>query len=177
VSRRQLRGTELKRLHRSWGRRTERTLWLLLDSVQTPWNVGAIVRTAAAYKVDELLLVGPAAATPSHPRSRKTSLGTERYVHWTSFDEPGAAVASAHDADLQVLGIELVEGAAALPDLELDGNVCLALGHEDHGLSNATLALCDHVAYIPQPGKVGSLNVASAAAIALYEMRRREWST
>src|ERR1700704_4750066 len=78
MSRRQLRGTELKRLHRSWARRTERKVWLLLDSVQTPWNVGAIVRTAAAYKVEELLLVG-ASVTPSHPRSRKTSLGTERY--------------------------------------------------------------------------------------------------
>jgi tRNA (guanosine-2'-O-)-methyltransferase len=151
-------------------------VWLLLDSVQTPWNVGAIVRTAAAYKVDELLLVGPAAVTPSHPRSRKTSLGTERYVHWTSFDEPGPAVAAAHDAGLRVVGIELVEDAVALIDLVVEGGVCLALGHEDHGLSSACLALCDDVAYIPQPGKVGSLNVASAAAIALYELRRREWS-
>ena len=66
MSRKQLRGTELKRLHRSWAHRTERTVWLLLDSVQTPWNVGGIVRTAAAYRVDELLLVGTT-ASPSHP--------------------------------------------------------------------------------------------------------------
>jgi tRNA (guanosine-2'-O-)-methyltransferase len=53
--------------------------------------------------------------------------------------------------------------------------VCLALGHEDRGCSAALLAGADAVAYVPQTGKVGSLNVAAAAAIALAEARRREW--
>jgi tRNA (guanosine-2'-O-)-methyltransferase len=62
-----------------------------------------------------------------------------------------------------------------LHEAPLDGDVCLVLGHEDKGLSPATLALCDAIAYLPQPGKVGSLNVAVAAAVALAEARRREW--
>ncbi len=49
------------------------------------------------------------------------------------------------------------------------------LGHEDHGVSQAALAATDAVAYLPQLGRVGSLNVATAAALAIYEMRRREW--
>jgi tRNA (guanosine-2'-O-)-methyltransferase len=53
--------------------------------------------------------------------------------------------------------------------------VCLAVGHEDHGLSRGCLEACDHVAYLPLLGRVGSLNVASATAIALYEVRRRSW--
>jgi tRNA (guanosine-2'-O-)-methyltransferase len=54
--------------------------------------------------------------------------------------------------------------------------LCLAIGNEDRGCSPALLAAADLVAYIPQPGRVGSLNVAAAAAIALAEARRREWA-
>jgi tRNA (guanosine-2'-O-)-methyltransferase len=51
------------------------------------------------------------------------------------------------------------------------------VGHEDHGVSAAALAACDEAAYLPLAGKVGSLNVATAVAIALYEVRRREWGS
>jgi tRNA (guanosine-2'-O-)-methyltransferase len=54
--------------------------------------------------------------------------------------------------------------------------VCLALGNEDHGCSPALLAAAGAVAYIPHVGRVGSLNVAAAAAVALAEARRREWA-
>ena len=63
-----------------------------------------------------------------------------------------------------------------LHEAPLGGDVCLALGNEDRGCSAALLAAADAVAYIPQAGKVGSLNVAAAAAIALAEARRREWA-
>ena len=62
-----------------------------------------------------------------------------------------------------------------LHEAALGSDVCLALGHEDRGCSAALLAAADEVAYIPQLGRVGSLNVAAAAAIALAEARRREW--
>jgi tRNA (guanosine-2'-O-)-methyltransferase len=52
----------------------------------------------------------------------------------------------------------------------------VAIGNEDHGLSPAALAACDSVAFIPMMGRVGSLNVATAAAIALYEFRRQGWT-
>lgn len=59
---------------------------------------------------------------------------------------------------------------ATFPD-----RTCLALGHEDRGLSDAVLEACDTVVFIPQLGKVGSLNVATACGIALYEVHRRLW--
>jgi len=75
-----------------------------------------------------------------------------------------------------VVAIELASGAVPLHEAPLDGDVCLALGHEDHGCSAALLAVADAVAYIPQPGRVGSLNVAVAAAVAMAEARRRAWT-
>jgi tRNA (guanosine-2'-O-)-methyltransferase len=76
---------------------------------------------------------------------------------------------------MRVVAIELAQDAVPLHEAPLGGDVCLALGNEDHGCSAALLAAADVVAYIPQLGRVGSLNVAAAAAIVLAETRRREW--
>jgi tRNA (guanosine-2'-O-)-methyltransferase len=171
----QLGSTDLKRLHRSWRQRTEGRLALLLDSVQTPFNVGAILRTAAAMRVDHLWLAG-ATAEPGHERTRRTALGTERYLSWDVVDDGRDAAAAAEADGYRVIGIELADAAVPLHEVDLGGDVCLAFGHEDRGLSAGVLAACDAVAFIPQLGRVGSLNVANAAAIAMYEVRRRRWS-
>jgi tRNA (guanosine-2'-O-)-methyltransferase len=167
--------TDLKRLHREWRRRTEGRLALLLDSVQTPYNVGSITRTAAAERVDHLYLAG-STPSPAHLKSRKTSLGTERYLTWTAFEQVDAAIDAVKDAGYRLVGIELADGAVPLHEVAMGTDVCLALGHEDKGLTAATLRACDAVAFIPQMGRVGSLNVAQAAAIAIYEARRRSWA-
>ena len=171
---RNLGDTELKRLHRTWRRKTEDRLVLLLDDVQTPYNVGSIVRTAAALRVEHLHVAG-ASIAPSHAKSHKTSLGTERYVDWTYHETLAGALDAVRDAGHRLVGIELADGAVPLHEAVLGPDVCLALGHEDRGLSPETLAACDEVAFVPQLGKVGSLNVAQAAAMAMYEARRRSW--
>lgn len=166
--------TDIKRLHREWRRRTSGRVALLLDSVQTPFNVGSIARTAAAYRVEHLYLAG-ATPSPDHPKSRKTSLGSERYVPWSSHEQLAEAIDAVKDDGYRLLGMELAQGAVPLHEVNVVGDVCLAVGHEDRGLSPLTLAACDDVAFIPQLGRVGSLNVAVAAAVAVYEIRRRAW--
>ena len=172
---RQLRPTDIKRLNRSWRRLTQARLALLLDSVGQPFNVGSIIRTAAAFGVERIWLCGNC-ALPDHPSARKTALGTERLVSCESEPSAAAAAAAAAADGLRVIAIELTDGAIPLHEAPLSGDVCLALGNEDHGCSAALLAAADVVAYIPQTGRVGSLNVAAAAAIVLAEARRREWS-
>jgi len=173
---RQLDSTGLKRLHRTWRRRASGQVGLLLDNVQSPFNVGAILRTAAAFKVDHLWLVGDT-ASPDDAKTGKTALGSQRFVEWSSHATTPHAAAAARDAGYRIVGIELTDDAVPLPDLRIDGPVCLAIGHEDRGLPPASLAQCDAVAFIPQLGRIGSLNVATATAIALYEVRRRGWAT
>lgn len=172
---RQLDGTGLKRLHRAWRDRTSGRLALILDGLGTPANVGAIVRTAAAYRVERLWLAG-ATPLPSAPGVAKTALGTDRYVPWEAVATGADAVAAAHDDGFDVVGLELCDDAVPLHELHLPDAVCLTVGHEDHGLARATLEACDHVAFLPLLGRVGSLNVATAAALAIYEVRRRSWS-
>lgn len=172
---RALGGTDLKRLHREWRRRTEGRVALLLDSVQTPANVGAIVRTAAAYRVEHLWLAG-ATASPSAQGAARVHMGTSRYLTWTEAATGEDAVAEARADGWRVVGLELADGAVPLHEVDLGPAVCLAVGHEDRGLSSSVLAACDTVAFLPLLGRVGSLNVAAATAVALYEVRRREWA-
>ncbi len=175
ADRRQLGPTDAKRLNRHWRRLTQARLCLLLDSVSQPFNVGSIIRTAAALGADQLWLCGDT-ASPQHPSARKTALGTEKYLTVGYEPDAAAAAAAARSAGLRVVAIELAGGAVPLHEAPLEGDVCLAVGNEDRGCSAGLLAAADVIAYIPLPGKVGSLNVAAAAAIALAEARRREWA-
>lgn len=103
-------------------------------------------------------------------------MGTERLVRWHEGMTTLEAVAVARADGLAPVALELCEGAAPLHEASLAGDLCLVVGNEDKGLSAAVLAACVAAAYLPQPGKVGSLNVAVATGIALAECRRREWS-
>ena len=173
---RQLRPTDVKRLNREWRRQTQGRLALLLDSVSQPFNVGSIVRTAAAFGAECAWLCGntPPLETPAVGR---TALGTDRFLEAYREPSPAAAAKAAAEAGFRVVAVELASGALPLAEAPLDGDVCLAIGNEDHGCSPALLAAVAAVAYIPQIGRVGSLNVAVAAAIAMAEVRRREWQS
>lgn len=170
----QLDGTGMKRLHRDWRRRTTGRLALILDDVQGPFNVGSIIRTAAALRADDVWLTGRTPAADD-PKVGKTAMGTHRYLAVHRVDLAAAAVAAARAAGYQVVAVELADGAQPLHEVSLGAATCLVVGHEDRGCTPATLAACDTVAYLPLLGKVGSLNVAAAAALACYEVRRQGW--
>jgi tRNA (guanosine-2'-O-)-methyltransferase len=174
--RRQLRPTDVKRLNRTWRRNTEGRLALILESVTGPFNIGSIFRTAAAFGADTIWLAGNA-TPPTNPKAAKIALGTDRLVKWHEPVPVTEAVQAAKEDGFRVVAVELTGDAAPLHEAKLDGDVCLLLGSEDHGCSPASLGAVDAVAYIPQVGRVGSVNVAVAAAIAMAETRRREWTS
>ena len=169
----QLGSTDLKRLHRDWRRRSTARLSVALDGVQGPFNVGGIIRTAAAYRAEHLWLTATSTG-PDNPKVAKTALGTDRYLTVETEPTMLECAARAHDRGFRVVGIELAAGAQPIHTLDLTGDVCVVVGNEDHGISRAGLAACDHVAFIPQLGRVGSLNVSTAAAIAMYEWARQQ---
>ncbi len=184
---RKLGSTDLKRLHRQWRRRSTGEVAVLLENVQSPFNVGAIVRAAAAFRAEHVWLVG---TTPGlrAPKVQKTALGTDRHLTVHEAADVPATAGEIRAAGFLLVAIELTADAVPLHELLARGagsaplgsgpaSLCLAFGNEEHGLSSGCLEACDHVAYLPQLGKVGSLNVASAAAIALYEVRRASWTT
>lgn len=172
----QLDGTGMKRLHRDWRKRTEGRLALVLDDVQGPFNVGAIIRTAAALRVEDVWLTART-PEPDDGKVAKTALGTDRYLRFHRVADGPAAADAARAAGYQVVAIELADAAVPLHELALGPATCLVVGHEDRGCPSPTLTACDAVAFLPLLGRVGSLNVATAASIAMYEARRRAWTT
>lgn len=174
---RNLGSTQVKRLHREWRRQAPGRLALLLDSVATPYNVGAILRTAAALRVDDVWLCGRT-ASETQAGTQKTAMGSQRFVtlhHHQADKDPATVLAEVRAGGYRIVGVELADGAAPIHAVDLTGAVCLAVGHEDRGLSAVVLDGADGLAFIPQLGRIASLNVATATAIALYEARRQGW--
>jgi TrmH family RNA methyltransferase len=131
-------------------------LWRVAD----PGNVGAVIRTAGAFGASVALSAG--CADPTSPRALRASAGAVFRVPLAGFDEaPGRRVAL------------VAHGGRPLADLSLAEPLTFVLGAEREGLPDEVVERCDEVVTIATPGEVESLNVAAAAAIALYERSRR----
>ncbi len=141
---------------------------LFLDQTENPHNVGAIVRTAAHFGVDALL--GSALPRPAGALARVSEGGVES-VAFVGLDDPIAELTK-----LKTMGFCLValDGKAErnLFSLPMPARVVLMMGHENHGLSPATLKLASTRLRIPGTGQIESLNVSVASALALAEWAR-----
>lgn len=168
--------TELKRLHRDWRRKGEIRMAMILDGVQNPYNIGSILRSAAAYRLETIWLAPPTIPV-THKKVAKTALGCERLVTTTVTESTQEALGLAKTAGFTTVAVELTSTATPLFSLDLSGPICLVVGHEERGVHKDTLAAVDRIGFLPQLGKVGSLNVAQAATTAIYETARQHWSS
>lgn len=145
---------------------------LVTEGVNNPTNIGVMIRTAAALGVDALL-VDPKSCDPLARRVVRISMGSV-------FSLPHTRIAEMPDAFGALDGfvtVALTPAADATPldDVPLgpDDRVALLLGAEAPGLTAATLAAADYRAAIPMHAGIDSLNVATAAAIAMWQVTRR----
>jgi 23S rRNA (guanosine2251-2'-O)-methyltransferase len=143
---------------------------LVLDRVTNPANVGMVLRSATAAGLDGVLL--PRRGAPAiDPLVVKASAGVafRAPVLRAATAEDGCA--ALRDGGFAVLGLDAA--GESLLEAELPRRVALVLGNETDGLSPDVRALCDGLLAIPMEGGVESLNVASAGAVAAFELRRR----
>ena len=147
----------------------------VLDSVMNPTNVGAIFRSAAALGIDGILLTS-GSSNPLYRRAIRVSMGTVFQIPWTFVDDINTDNTSVIDA-LKNLGFKTA--AMALkdnsvnindPNLLSEDKLAIILGTEGDGLSEATISSCDYTVCIPMFHQVDSLNVATASAIAFWEL-------
>ena len=130
-------------------------LWRVVD----PGNVGAVVRTAGAFGASVALSDG--CADPTSPRALRASAGAIFRAPLVGFDDaPGRRIAL------------VAHGGRRLAEVPFVEPLTFVLGAEREGLPDEVVARCDEVATIATSGQVESLNVAAAAAIALYEALR-----
>ncbi len=147
-------------------------LVVVLEDIVDHTNVGAIFRAAAGLGADAVL-VSPRCADPLYRRSVRVSMGTVFQVPWTRLPEWSDATDVLHGAGLHLAALALAEDAVPLDAFAASRpeRVALVLGAEGDGLSARALAASDSVVTIPMSGGVDSLNVASAAAVALWALR------
>jgi tRNA (guanosine-2'-O-)-methyltransferase len=142
---------------------------LLVASVTQPFNIGTIVQSAAAFGVEQIWFCGNA-SLPDHPNAIKAAAGADRLVSWQHAGTAAEAAAAARAAGFKLIALELASDSVPIFDADRRDDICLIIGAEDHGCPPALLAAADGAVYIPQVGRVGSLNVAVATAIALAEI-------
>jgi 23S rRNA (guanosine2251-2'-O)-methyltransferase len=167
-----LRGTELKRFHRGMRKEYPAThsIVAILQSVEYPANVGSIFRIADAAALDELILCG-ITPTPENPTVAKVGRGKHTRVPWRYVEDTAQAIAEVKAEGYRVYALELTADAVPYHTIQWPENVCLVVGHEDHGVTKATLALCDEAVFLPMWGKGASLNVHVALGILVYQIR------
>ncbi len=152
-------------------------LVLVLEDIVDHTNVGAAFRAAAGLGADSVL-VSARCADPLYRRSVRVSMGTVFQVPWTrlpdwSRHDGTGAREILHEADLHLAALALTDHAVPLDAFAADrpDRVALLLGAEGDGLSRRALEAADTVVTIPMAGGVDSLNVAAAAAVALWALR------
>ncbi len=144
---------------------------LALDQITDPHNVGAILRTAAAFAVDALLVTERHAPDFSGVLAKTASGGLE-HVPIVAVVNLARALDELGDMGYQRVGLDS-DGAADLDDTPLTAPVALVLGAEGAGLRRLTRERCDVIARLDMPGAIRSLNVSNACALALGLVARR----
>jgi tRNA G18 (ribose-2'-O)-methylase SpoU len=143
------------------------TLLVILERVSNADNVGGIFRNAAAFGVDAVLL-GPDCTDPLYRKAIRTSMAAALRVPFATLDDWPRDLER-----LRAMGFTLIAlTPVGQPFRVASSKIALIVGHEGEGLTPAALAAADIRARIPMADGVDSLNVATAAAIALYELRR-----
>ncbi|WEG10263.1 RNA methyltransferase [Microbacterium horticulturae] len=145
---------------------------LVLDEIVDHTNVGAMFRGAAGLGADAVL-VGARCADPLYRRSVRVSMGTVFQVPWTRLPEWPQAGDALRAEGLHLAALALADDAVSLDDFAADPpeRVALMLGAEGDGLGRKALAAADTIVTIPMAGGVDSLNVAAAAAVAMWALR------
>jgi tRNA G18 (ribose-2'-O)-methylase SpoU len=147
--------------------RRRHPLHVAIENWQHDFNIGSIVRTANAFAVAEVHIVG------KRRWNRRGAMVTDRYQHVRHHDTVGTFAAWAAEHDLPVLGIDNVEGSVTIESATLPAACVLVFGQEGPGLSPEARAACERTLSIAQFGSTRSINAGAAAAIAMHAWIRQ----
>ena len=144
---------------------------VVIDGVVDTTNIGAIFRSAAALGIDAVLLT-PTSCDPLNRRSIRVSMGSVFLVPWTWLETP---IHTLHQEGFRTAAMALSDNSISLDDaiLKEEPRLAIVMGTEGDGLAQETIAEADYVVKVPMSHQVDSLNVAAAAAVAFWELRKK----
>ncbi len=153
----------------------ENALVLVLDHLEDPQNVGAVLRTACAVGVTGVVIPEDRACgiTPAAVRS---SAGGSEYVKVARVVNLVRAMEDLKDSGVWFTGLDWGKDAKMYTDIDFSGRSGLVIGAEGAGISRLVRTKCDFIAELPMPGGFESLNAGVAAAVTMYEVLRQRMS-
>lgn len=143
---------------------------VVLENLNDPHNVAAVVRTAEGFGIGALHLVEQ--LSPAR-LNRAITRGADHWVTLHRYKQLDACVAALKEAGFRVAAADVGKGCVLLSEVPVDGSVALVFGSEHDGLTQRAKALADVRFTIPMAGFTGSFNVSVSAAVALYDVTRR----
>jgi 23S rRNA (guanosine2251-2'-O)-methyltransferase len=146
-------------------------LLVVLDGIEDPHNVGAIIRTADAAGVDGVIRQSRHAA-PLDGAAAKASAGAVAYVKVADVVNIARAIEELKEAGVWTVGLA-GDGPESYETIDYSVPTAIVLGAEGGGLRRLVRERCDRLASIPMQGQVSSLNVSAAAAVVLFEAVRQ----
>jgi 23S rRNA (guanosine2251-2'-O)-methyltransferase len=148
-----------------------KALILVLDSIQDPRNLGAMIRTAHVCGADGVIIPRDRAASIT-PTVIKASAGATALTPVARVTNIASTLETLKDEGLWILGAA-EEGKQSLFEHDLTMGLALVIGSEGHGIRPRVLSLCDLTVTIPMHGQIGSLNASVATGVILYEIVRQ----
>lgn len=144
---------------------------VMLDSVRDPGNVGTIVRSAAAFGFDRVILSD--CADIYNPKTVRATMGAVFKMDFTVVSSSTEIIEELKAKGRRVIAAALGEGAFTLGVSPLCASDCIVIGNEGHGVSSETLSACTNVIKIPMTEKTESLNAAIAASVIMWEQSKK----
>lgn len=149
----------------------ENPLLILLDGIEDPHNLGAILRTADAVGADGVLLPRHH-SVPLNATVAKTSAGAIEYVPVARIGNIAQTLKELKARGFWVYGADM-DGDCDYDQADFTGPVVLIIGSEGQGMARLTRENCDTIVSLPMAGKINSLNASVAGAILMYEVSRQ----
>jgi len=166
---------EMHRLSAEEFRKAEKLpLVVILDNVRSQHNVGAVFRTADAFRLREVVLCGICCCPPNQ-EIHKTALGAEETMSWRYYKNTLDAVHALQAEGYTVYAVEQAHQSRTLETVasDLPDKVAVVLGHEVFGVQQEVVDASDGCIEIPQYGTKHSLNVSVTAGIVIYTLAQR----
>lgn len=170
---RKLLNMELVRIRpEEYGTLPESGTVVILDNIRSAHNIGSVLRSSDAFKVDKVYLCGICASPPS-AEIHKSALGAEESVPWEYVNDTVALVSRLKSDGYTVISIEQTEKAVKLDDFTIEPgrHYALIFGNEVDGVQQEVVDASDFAIEIPQYGTKHSLNVSVSAGIILWVFR------
>lgn len=152
-------------------RRNDPPLYLILDGVEDPHNLGAILRTAEATGVHGVV-IRERRAVGLTPAAVKASAGAVEYIPIARVTNISQSIVTLQKNNIWIVGIDMA-GKLDYGEVDYTLPTAIVIGGEGKGLSELVSKRCDHLAAIPMKGKISSLNASVAAAVVMYEALRQ----